>query len=223
VKILILADEEEKKFWDYYRPGCFSGIDLILSAGDLKPDYLSFVVTMANRPVLYIHGNHDGVYAKRPPEGCDCIEDKLVTVKGLRILGLGGSRLYNGGPHQYSEKAMERRIRRLRRSIARAGGVDLVLTHSPAAGYGDEDNPAHRGFDAFIDLMNMYRPKYLIHGHVHKSYGHSLTRELQHGETQIINATGYYILELPDPPPEPENKNSRRPFLRWFMNYFFFR
>ena len=67
MKILLVSDEEDKYLWDYYRPGRLAGIDLILSAGDLKAEYLSFLVTMANRPLLYVPGNHDGDYARRPP------------------------------------------------------------------------------------------------------------------------------------------------------------
>ena len=102
MKILVVSDEEDQYLWDFYTPGRLKGIDLILSAGDLKAEYLSFLVTMANRPLLYVHGNHDGSYAQRPPEGCQCVDGKLVTVGGLRILGLGVSALYNGGPHQYT-------------------------------------------------------------------------------------------------------------------------
>lgn len=196
MKILIVADEEDKYYWDYYQPGRLSGFDLILSAGDLKADYLSFLVTMANRPLLYVHGNHDGAYDRKPPEGCDCIDDKLVTVNGLRILGLGGARMYNGGPYQYTEKEMEKRIRRLRFKLRRAGGVDLVLAHSPAAGHGDCDDAAHRGFEAFLPLLEKYQPQYFIHGHVHKCYGHDLVRESVFGATKIINGTGRYIIEI---------------------------
>lgn len=196
MKILAISDEESSYLWDYYQPGRLKGIDLILSSGDLKASYLSFLVTMANRPLLYVRGNHDAGYDMQPPEGCDCIDDKLLTIKGLRILGLGGSQLYNGGPHQYSEKQMERRIKRLKWKIKRAGGVDLVLTHAPVRGYGDQDDMAHRGFEAFLPLLDKYKPKYLVHGHVHKSYtGAGFERERQHGETTIINAYGRYIFD----------------------------
>ena len=107
MKLLLISDEVDKYLWDYYRPGRLAGYDLILSAGDLNAEYLSFLVTMANRPLLYVPGNHDGSYAQKPPEGCDCIDGKLVTVNGLRILGLGGSALYNRGPHQYTEAQMQ--------------------------------------------------------------------------------------------------------------------
>lgn len=200
MKILLVSDEEDKYLWDFYKPGRLKGIDLILSAGDLKAEYLSFLVTMANRPLLYVHGNHDGSYAQRPPEGCQCIDGKLVTVGGLRILGLGGSALYNGGPHQYTEKQMRRRIQRLRLKLALAGGVDLVLTHAPVRGFGDEDNMTHRGFEAFLPLLDKYQPRYLVHGHIHQRYGANRPRCHPYGETTIVNATGRYILEIPDNP-----------------------
>ena len=200
MKILLVSDEEDKYLWDFYRPGRLKGIDLILSAGDLKAEYLSFLVTMANRPLLYVHGNHDGGYAQRPPEGCQCIDGKLVTVGGLRILGLGGSALYNGGPHQYTEKQMRRRIHRLRLKLALAGGVDIVLTHAPVQGFGDEDNMTHRGFEAFLPLLDKYKPRYLVHGHIHQRYGANRPRCYQYNETTIVNATGRYILEFPDKP-----------------------
>ena len=200
MKILLVSDEEDKYLWDFYKPGRLKGIDLILSAGDLKAEYLSFLVTMANRPLLYVPGNHDGGYAQRPPEGCQCIDGKLVTVGGLRILGLGGSALYNGGPHQYTETQMRRRIHRLRLKLALAGGVDIVLTHAPVRGFGDEDNMTHRGFEAFLPLLDQYQPQYLVHGHIHQRYGANRPRCYQYNETTIVNATGRYILEIPDNP-----------------------
>ena len=50
MKLLLLGDKESSYLWDYYRPGMLSDYDLILSAGDLKADYLSFIVTMARAP-----------------------------------------------------------------------------------------------------------------------------------------------------------------------------
>jgi Icc-related predicted phosphoesterase len=196
VKILLIADKESPYLWDYYQPGRLDGIDLILSCGDLKSSYLSFLVTMGRAPVLYVHGNHDRTYDQRPPEGCDCIEDTLVNINGLRILGLGGSAVYSGGPHQYTEREMARRIRRLWWSIYRAGGVDMVVTHAPATGYGDSQDYAHRGFDCFLDLIDKYHPRYLVHGHVHMDYGADIARVLHRGDTTIINAWERYVLEI---------------------------
>lgn len=199
MKILTISDEESAYLWDYYQPGQLAGIDMILSAGDLKASYLSFLVTMANRPLLYVHGNHDWRYDSNPPEGCDCIDDKLVTVNGLRILGLGGCQMYNRGPYQYTERQMERRIRKLQLKLKRAGGVDIVLTHAPLRGYGDADTVVHRGYEAFFPLLDKYKPKYFIHGHVHKSYsGTNFQRTMQYGSTTIINASGRYVFDTED-------------------------
>ncbi len=196
MKLLLISDQEEPYLYDYYQPGRLAGYDMILSAGDLKPAYLRFLVTMANRPLLYVHGNHDVRYESDPPEGCDCIDGVFTVCKGLRILGLGGCVLYNGMPHQYSEKQMERRIRKLRRAIRKAGGVDIILTHAPAKGFGDGEDPAHRGFECFNRLIEEYHPKYFIHGHQHLNYRTFSQRILQVGDTTIINACGRYELEL---------------------------
>ena len=95
MRILAVSDEECPALWDYYVPGKLKEYDLIISCGDLKASYLSFLVTMGNKPLLYVHGNHDGRYAQSPPEGCDCIEDRIVTYNGVRILGLGGCLWYH--------------------------------------------------------------------------------------------------------------------------------
>ena len=199
MKILLLADKESAYLWDHYEPGRLDGIDLILSCGDLKASYLSFLVTMSSVPLLYVHGNHDCNYAIQPPEGCDCNDDKLVTIGGLRILGLGGSPMYNGNKHQYTEEQMQRRIKKLKWQIQRAGGVDLLLTHAPARGYGDAEDRAHRGFESFVQLLDTYHPRYMVHGHVHMNYGMSIPRRQQRDGTTIINAWDRYLLDTDQP------------------------
>ena len=196
MKLLLISDEEEKALWDYYTPGRLKGVDLILSAGDLKAEYLSFLVTMANKPLLYVPGNHDVSYETKPPEGCENIAGKLVKVNGLRILGLGGSYLYNRGPNQYTDRQMRRRIRKLWLKLKLAGGVDIVLTHAPVEGLGDLDTPAHRGFHSFRELIDHWHPRYLVHGHVHQRYAARQERVHEYGGTTIINACGRYLLEI---------------------------
>ena len=198
MKILIISDEESPALWDYYVPGRLKEYDLILSCGDLRAKYLSFLVTMARCPLLYVHGNHDTEYVKEPPEGCDCIDDMLVTYNGIRILGLGGCRKYHPGRHQYTEKQMRRWIAKLRWKLWRSGGVDIVVTHTPPEGVGDMDDPAHRGFAALRALLDKYQPAYLVHGHVHLRYGLDQTRVRQYGQTSVINCSERYVLEIPD-------------------------
>ena len=155
---------------------------------------------MSKCPVLYVHGNHDTGYAKRPPLGCDCIDGKIVEYNGLRILGLGGCRRYHPGSHQYSEKEMRRRIRKLRFALWRTKGVDIVVTHAPVEGVGDGQDNAHRGFGVFRELLDKYKPQYLIHGHMHLNYGQDKTRIRQYGETTVVNTTERYELTVEDRP-----------------------
>ena len=155
---------------------------------------------MARCPVLYVHGNHDGSYRTRPPEGCDCIDEAIVEYNGLRILGLGGCLRYHPGEHQYTEKEMRARIRQLKWRLKLLGGVDIVVTHAPPAGLGDGEDPAHWGFAALRELLDQYHPQYLIHGHVHTRYGAAQPRTLEYGPTTIVNACERYVLDIQEPP-----------------------
>lgn len=197
MKILLMADEEDPGLWDYYHPGKLD-YDLIISCGDLKSGYLQFIVTMARCPVLFVHGNHDVHYDQHPPEGCDCIDGAVVEYNGYRIVGFGGCRKYHPGPHQYTEREMRSRIAKLRFLLWKKKGFDILVTHCPAEGLGDGEDPAHRGFAALREFLDKYQPKYMFHGHVHMNYHFQTKRELTYGGTTIINAGKRYVVELPD-------------------------
>lgn len=197
MRILAVSDIESKVLWDFYDRKLTEGVSLIVSCGDLKKEYLEFLVTMVNCPLLYVRGNHDERYHTSPPEGCECIEETLATVQGLRILGLGGSMRYRDGEDMYTEEQMSRRVRKTRRQIKKAGGIDLFVTHAPAYGYGDLPDHAHRGFQCFNELLEECRPLLMLHGHVHQEYGHSFQREHHHPScTKIMNVYGYQIIDL---------------------------
>lgn len=188
MRILAIADVESKLLWDYYKKGMLDDIDLIISCGDLDPRYLSFLVTMASVPVLYVHGNHDTKYDTVPPEGCTCIEDMVYVYKGIRILGLGGSMRYKPGNYQYTEREMQRRVRRLRYQLWRHGGFDILVSHAPAYQLNDGMDLPHQGFKVFLELMEKYRPKFFLHGHVHRNYGRQHKLYDKYRETHVINA-----------------------------------
>ena len=113
MKILAVADNEEKALWDYYDKDRLGQIDLIISCGDIDPRYLDFLVSMTNADLLYVRGNHDGIYDRIPPPGGTCIDGKVYDYHGLRIMGLGGSRRYKEGKDMYTERKMSSRINRL--------------------------------------------------------------------------------------------------------------
>lgn len=196
MKILAIADTESKALWDYYSPEMLADVDLIISCGDLDPVYLEFLVTMAHCPLLYVHGNHDGCYDETPPEGCLCIEDTIFRYQGLRILGLGGSMRYKEGPCMYTEKQMRLRVWKARLRALFTGGIDLLVTHAPARGLGDLDDLPHMGFVCFDQLLRAMKPRYMLHGHVHKNYGRFVREQIHECGTKIVNASGYVYLEI---------------------------
>ncbi|HVM63719.1 MAG TPA: metallophosphoesterase [Acidimicrobiales bacterium] len=159
------------------------GIDaeLVVSCGDLPNEYLEYLVAVTGVPLVYVPGNHDG---RQGPSGCTNIDGRVEDILGLRVGGLGGSMRYRDGPHQYTERQMARRARRLVRA---AGHLDVFVAHSPPAGAGDEpDDVAHRGFASFLDVIDHCHPKVMLYGHV-PVYG---PRPLgaRRGTTLLVNA-----------------------------------
>lgn len=197
MKILVLADRECKRLYDYYKPEYLEDIDLIISCGDLPAGYLSFFATMCHAPVLYVSGNHDH-YKEGGLDGCICLEDRIYVYRGVRIMGLGGSMQYlPGAMNQYTEKAMCRRIRRMALKLLRYRGVDILVAHAPARNVNDLEDLPHQGFVCFRTFMEKYRPKVFLHGHIHANYGDAFKREDRFGDTIVINGYESYILEYP--------------------------
>lgn len=196
MKILVLSDTADKMLWDYLNRELLEGVELILACGDLPSAYLSFLTCFTEAPILYVHGNHDQSYEKKPPEGCICVEDDIYVYKGVRILGLGGSMRYRNADHMYTEREMRGRIRKLFWKLLRHKGFDILMTHAPARGIGDQEDLPHRGFECFLKLMDKYHPKYMFHGHVHPEYGLGFKRERDYGSTRVVNVYKRYIVEI---------------------------
>ena len=116
-------------------------------------------------------------------------------------MGLGGSMRYRPGPHQYTEKQMRKRVSKLWFQLLRKGGFDILVTHSPAYQMNDGRDLPHQGFQIFRTLIEKYRPKYFLHGHVHMSYGRDHKRYDKYMDTNVINAYERYIFEYQEESP----------------------
>lgn len=198
MRILAIADEESPYLWDYYDKSKREGIDLIISCGDLDPNYLSFLTTLFAVPVLYVHGNHDGKYRQDPPEGCICIDNRIYVHEGVRILGLGGSMRYSSGKYQYTEQQMRQRVAKLWFSLFRNRGFDILVTHAPAYQLNDGRDLPHQGFEVFRELIEKYRPRFFLHGHVHLTYGRNHKRYDKYQDTHVINAFERCVFDYED-------------------------
>ena len=153
---------------------------------------------MAGLPALVAgpsRGDPEG--ASREPAGCASIDGAIVEVRGLRFAGLGGSHRYSNGPNQYTQREMRRRARwlelRSRLSHPRRG-IDVLVTHAPPLGVGDDDDPCHRGFAAFHRVVRTLRPTLLVHGHIHP-YGQARP-DRSIGPTRVVNVIPRKLLEV---------------------------
>jgi uncharacterized protein len=214
MKILCVSDQVDPLVYSPRMRERFKDVDLVLSAGDLPPEYLGFITSMLNKDLVYVAGNHDlgeleahgvarwiGDGSGEPGSATGALDAgfRLRRAEGLIILGLPGSMLYNKGPNQYSEFSMALRIallapRLLANRLFRGRAVDIVLTHAAPRGVHDKDDPCHRGFECFLWLMRVFKPRWLVHGHIHL-YDLADVRVSGYLDTTVINAFGHWILD----------------------------
>jgi len=206
VKILCVSDIEAPQLHSAVNlRRQYSDIDLIVSCGDMPPGYLDFISTIISVPMFYVRGNHDEIYKDDPPGGID-LHGKVVEYKGLTLAGLEGSIRYNAGEIQYTQLQMHWKVvqmgtKVLWNRVTGRQGIDLFVTHSPARNIHDGRDFAHRGFDSFINFLKWYRPRYMLHGHVHTWDRRKVVRT-QFRSTCVLNINPFTVLEL-----EPQSES----------------
>ncbi len=208
MRILSVSDEIVPMIYSLSLAERFNDVECVLGCGDLPYYYLEYIITHLPVPCFYVFGNHDTVeYSDTgapisAPQGCTSLEGYSVEYNGLIFAGLGGSIRYNKSDgHQYEEWQMAMRFWRLAPKLffnrLRYGrAVDIFLTHAPPLGIHDALDQPHKGFRSFLKLMHIFKPRYLIHGHIHRSYDFRQTTETHYGETLVINTAGYRLLDI---------------------------
>jgi Icc-related predicted phosphoesterase len=193
VRVLAVADEEAPAIRSRLRD---LRVDLVLAAGDLPWDYLESLVAQLDVPAAFVPGNHDprtgpGI----GPQGLIDIDGHILTAGGLRVAGLGGCVRYNDGPHQYTQGEYEKRARRLLQEARRGPAVDVLLTHAPPLGLGDDEaDPCHVGISALHGVLETLRPSWHLHGHIHP-YG--MNKPDRHiGTTTIRNVIPWQLIDI---------------------------
>jgi uncharacterized protein len=177
----------------------YNDIELVISCGDMSSSYLEFIISVLNVPLFYVRGNHDETYTERPPGGED-LHRRVVKYNGLTFAGLEGSIKYNDGVIQYTEQQMALMVMGMAtnlgfRRINKGYGLDVLVTHSPPRGIHDAEDRPHHGFKSLLQFMRWYRPRYLLHGHVH-TYDRRKTTRTQFEDTCVININPYTVLDI---------------------------
>jgi hypothetical protein len=202
IRVLAISDEPDPSLESERTREGLGHIDLIVGAGDLQPEYLSFVTDAFHAPLRYVRGNHDVGSAwlhterKLLPEP---MPDALpVDELGIRILAFSGSPVYSGRGHEVSSWAMW--VRSVVGWVrARRSRPVLVVSHAPPRGVYDDTDVAHRGFTAFRWLMRRLEPPLWLHGHTALVRRGIDDRTARRDGTLFYNCTGATLVELLPP------------------------
>jgi len=215
LKILCISDHIDPQVYSPSIKERFSDVDLILSAGDLPLSYLDFIISSLNKPLFFVFGNHHieeirhykklfneiTLQEDRDYMGCGAVHlgSKVKTEGDFIVAGLGGSMRYNTGKNQYTEFEMFLEVVKLiprlfLNRIIRGRYVDILLTHSPPKGIHDLNDKCHWGFKVFLWFMKNFKPKFLVHGHIHL-YDLCAKRCTKWKDTTVINAYDHYVID----------------------------
>lgn len=199
IRILAISDEPDPTLDSAATREGIGKVDLVIGAGDLEPDYLSFVADAFHAPLRFIRGNHDhgpawtasgrALLPEPMPDG------RLVEEAGLRLLGFSGSPVYNRRGMQVSALGMWAGVIGAWSAAQRAGPVVLV-THAPPRDINDDRDRAHRGFTAFRWLADRLSPPLWLHGHTALVRRGIDDRTARLNGTLFYNCTGSTLIEL---------------------------
>jgi uncharacterized protein len=215
MKILAVSDIELGLIYSAGISERFKDIDLIVSCGDLPYFYLEFMVSMLNKPLYFVHGNHANQVEhtaagyKYKPDGGTNLHKRIVHEQGLSIAGVEGCLQYNYGPYQYSQAEMWYYVFSLIPGLlinkVRTGRyLDIFVTHAPPWHIHDQDDRPHQGIKAFRWFDHIFQPRYHLHGHIH-IYRNDTPITTRFEQTSITNVYGYRMITI-EPMSKPGSK-----------------
>lgn len=212
MRVLAVSDKVEPILYSPGLPNRVGKVDLVLACGDLPFYYIEYLMTMLGKPTFYVYGNHgrevqytsgkgDEWNRSTAPLGAVNMHRRVHREGNLLLAGLEGSVRYNtGAGAQYTQREMWHNVYRLAPALlsnrARFGRyLDVLMTHAPPWGIHDKDDLPHQGFTGFLALMRWFRPRYLLHGHIH-IYRQDEVSRTRHLSTDVINVYPYKLLNL---------------------------
>jgi len=173
--------------------------DVFLFAGDMLGgldfegvrSFAEFLSALPHRHKVVIAGNHDFPFERRPEEAraalsgcCAYLQDSEVAIEGVRVYGSPWQPWFFDWAFN-----LERGERIRGKWDLIPEGIDILLTHGPAAGHGDAvdrgKNAGQRvGCADLLDALRRVRPKVHVFGHIHEGYG-----ETREGDIRCLNVS----------------------------------
>ena len=207
-KLLCLSDVEVPAVYNPRIRDRYRDLDAVISCGDLPRYYLEYVISMLDLPLYSVQGNHvfdiedSQGEVRHHPQGATNLHRQVIYNPELDLIlaGIEGSLRYSQREYQYTQRQMWQMVLglvpQLMLNKARYGRfLDVFVTHAAPTGIHDEDDPAHKGVDAFIWLIENFSPKVHLHGHIHL-YNPLKARETMHGDTRVVNCYGHREISL---------------------------
>lgn len=198
IRILAVADEIDPSLWGHLDREALGPLDLLVSSGDLPPDYLSYLEGSLRVPFVFVMGNHD------LDEAWARAAARLLPARksGARLTeaaGVGIALLDWPGPDRIRTRSQDRiawrQALRLWLSVTLgARRPEIVVSHVAPDQVLDPRDVYHRSFAAYRWLARRLRPALWLHGHT--TPASVPERVTQLGQTTSVNVTGAYLIEL---------------------------
>ena len=217
MRALVISDKVEPILYSPAIERRAGDVDLVISCGDIPFYYLEYIISTLNKPTYYVFGNHgreveyqsskgDAWQVKTEPQGAVNLHGRTELAGSLLIAGLEGSMRYNNAPRfQYTNSAMWHNVAKmipglLYNRLRYGRWLDVLVAHSPPYGIHDGKDLPHTGFHCFLTFMRWFKPRFLLHGHIHLYRGNEVTQTI-YDQTCVTNVYPYRIMEL-EPRPE---------------------
>lgn len=181
--------------------------DLLVIAGDVCPDlppdhqaawfgavFRPWLAASAPPRTILTWGNHDLCAAQSPGIGAgsrygaagrlDVVVDGIVNIEGLAIWATPWSNTFEHWAFMKSPENLALTYRAI------PDGLDVLVSHQPPYGYGDEQlaaevgGLAHLGSRELLRAIDRARPRLVICGHIHSGHGRYL-----HNGIPILNVS----------------------------------
>ncbi len=186
ISILVISDTHntlnEEEFKNFILTN--NNYDICLLLGDFGYRDIPIILKYVSKDKIYaLLGNHDNNYIHE--YGLNNLNGKIITIKGIKILGIEGSFRYK--PSKFPSFSQKESIEFLNSKEE----ADILVSHDTGFNSLSRNDPAHQGLFGITYYLYKNRVPYHIHGHIHNHY----QRNMLNG-TKEISVYKYQIFHL---------------------------
>lgn len=172
--------------------------DLLLIAGDICPggnllsqakwldiNFRAWLKTIPAKEIVMIAGNHDMIFERAPESvptnlSCHYLQDNKIELLGLKIYGTPWQKPF-WGAFNLNEPELEKKYQCI------PGAIDILISHGPPFGIGDEVSGQHVGSKALREKIFEIKPKLIVFGHIHDAFGQWQINEMTFANVSLLN------------------------------------